>query len=111
MNLGSNNARSREHGKEGGEAVFLGEGKEAVTAPRSWKEVGAGRLCKRRTLADPLGHTDPSSAAGGGLLPGALLESRKGVGGYESSPASLLGGGRGEQRIGGKLLPLGKTRF
>lgn len=51
MNLGSNNARSRELCKEDGEAVFLGEGKEAVTVPRSWKEVGAGRLCKRCTLA------------------------------------------------------------
>ena len=79
-NLSGTDARRREHCKQDGEAVFLGEGKEAVAVPHSWKEEEAGWLRKRHTLADPLGHTDPSSAVRGGLLAGARLESRKGVG-------------------------------
>lgn len=61
--------------KEDGEAFFLGGCKEAVMVPQSWREVGAGWLCMRHTLAD---LADTSSVSRARLLAGTPQESRKG---------------------------------
>ena len=61
-NLSDNEART-EHGKQADGAVFSWRMQRDAHCPLCWQEVEAGWVCKRHTLADPVGCPDPGFAA------------------------------------------------